>query len=75
MGGKTMNYLVYSPDRKKTSLCESRIDVYKIAREWIHITGAYEYIYVHDLETQDTYILGQMLTDGEPGFALTMELV
>lgn len=70
-----MNYLVYSPDRKRISLCESRRDVYMTAREWIHTTGAYEYIYVHDLETQDTYILSQMLTDGGKGFALTMELV
>lgn len=75
MGDKNMNYLVYSPDRKRTSMCESRRDVYMIARAWIHVTGAYEYIYVHDLETQDTYILSQMLTDGEQGFALTVEPV
>lgn len=51
-----MNYLIYTPDRKRHQFCPSRHEVYMTAREWLPEKDITFCILVHDMQTQETTI-------------------
>ena len=52
-----MNYLIYTPDRKRHQFCESRHEVYMTAREWLPQGGNLsDCLLVYDMQTQETTI-------------------